>query len=107
NATAGSAFGTQPVVQSQDPFGNFSTVGLSNSLTVTLTLTGGTGPLQGTTNLDIGTNGGNGIAAFSGLEIDIAGTNKQLTASASGLSNGVSSVFTVNPAAATQLTILT
>jgi len=107
NATAGAVFGIQPVVQSQDPFGNFSTVGLSNSMNVTLTLTAGTGPLQGTVTLDIGTNTGNGTVSFSNLEIDIAGTNKQLTASAAGLTSGLSAVFTVNPAAANQLTILT
>src|SRR5260370_354618 len=34
-ATAGSAFTTQPVVKSQDAFGNNSTVGLGSSVTVT------------------------------------------------------------------------
>src|SRR5204863_434978 len=51
--------------------------------------------LLGTTTLDIGTNVGNGMIAFTDLEVDSAGTNKQLTASASGLSNAVSSVFSV------------
>ena len=40
----------------------------------------GTGPLQGTTSLDIGTNAGKGVALFTNLRIDAAGT-KQLTAS--------------------------
>src|SRR5262249_52977885 len=39
NATAGSIFGTQPVVQSRDQFGNVSTVGLPASLNVALSLT--------------------------------------------------------------------
>src|SRR5207244_11437554 len=55
NATAGVVFGTQPVVKSQDAFGNNSTVGMAASLNVSLSLTSGTGPLQGTNTLDIGT----------------------------------------------------
>jgi hypothetical protein len=50
--------GTQPVLKSQDAFGNNSTVGLAPSLNVTVTLTSGTGLLQGTTSLDIGTAAG-------------------------------------------------
>src|SRR6185503_16489371 len=33
---------------------------------------------------------------YTNLQIDVGGTNKQLTASAPGLSNALSSVFTVN-----------
>jgi hypothetical protein len=73
---------------------------LTPSKIVTLTLTAGTGPLLGTTSLDFGTAAGNGVATFTNLEIDSTGANKQLTASASGFTNGVSSVFTVNAAAA-------
>src|SRR5262249_3151506 len=58
NATAGSPFGTQPVVKSQDAFGNNSTAGLPSTLSLTLSLTSGTGPLQGTTTLDIGSSAG-------------------------------------------------
>src|SRR5205823_2975659 len=107
NAAAGSIFGTQPVVMSQDAFGNNSSSGLPSSLPVTLSLTSGTGPLQGATNIDIGTGFGNGTATFSNLRIDAAGTSKQLTASASGLGSGTSSTFTVNPGAATALVIQT
>src|SRR6185503_7851031 len=71
------------------------------------TLSAGTGPLLGITTLDIGTNAGNGFVSFTDLEIDAAGTNKQLTATASGLSNAVSSVFTVSAATAHHLTIQT
>ena len=46
---------------------------------------------MGTTTLDIGASTGNGLISFTDLRIDSAGSNKQLTASASGLS----SVFTV------------
>ena len=54
HATAGAVFGQQPVIRSQDQFGNNSTVGLPASLSVGVNLTSGTGPLQGTTSLDIG-----------------------------------------------------
>src|SRR6185503_13632744 len=37
----------------------------------------------------------NGVVSYSDLRIDSAGTNKQLTASASGLTSAVSSTFTV------------
>src|SRR5439155_8639490 len=79
NATAGSALGTQPVVRAQDSFGNYSTFGLPSSLNVTVSLSSGTGPLQGTSTLDIGTAAGNGTATFTNLRIDSAGAGKQLT----------------------------
>src|ERR1051325_4336178 len=107
NGTAGSAFGTQPVVKTQDQFGNDTSAGLPASLNVSVGLTSGTGPLQGTTSLDIGASAGNGIVAFTDLRIDAAGTNKQLTASASALTSAVSSTFTVNPSAAASLVIQT
>src|SRR5262249_24127302 len=106
NATAGAIFGTQPVVSSVDAFGNNSSSGLPSSLTVTIALTSGTGPLQGTTSIDIGSAAGNGTATFSNLEIDVTG-NKQLTATAAGLSSAVSSTFAVNAAAAVSLSIQT
>src|SRR5262249_40739768 len=55
----------------------------------------GTGPLEGTTTQDIGTNAGNGVISFSDLRIDTAGSGKQLTASASGLTSTTSTSFTV------------
>jgi len=62
---------------------------------VTVALSTGTGPLLGTTTLDIGASAGNGVVSFTDLRIDSAGTDKQLTASASGLSSATSSTFTV------------
>ena len=103
SAAAGAAFGQQPVVQTQDAYGNDSTVGLGANLAVTVTLTSGTGPLQGTTMLDIGTSAGNGTVSFTNLRIDPAGT-KQLTASANGLTPALSATFSianVPPAAGT------
>jgi len=108
NATAGSAFGTPPVVKSLDQFGNNSTNGLPLTSLVIVSLTSGAGPLQGTGSVNLGMSAGKGTATFSGLRIDVAGTDKQLLASsATGLGNALSSVFTVNPAAPSKVTILT
>ncbi|HAV61912.1 MAG TPA: hypothetical protein DCY13_06065, partial [Verrucomicrobiales bacterium] len=94
-AGAGAPFGQQPVIETQDAFGNSSTVGLAASLMVSVTLTSGTGPLQGTTALDIGTAAGAGTVSFANLRLDPAGT-KQLTFSAAGLTDAVSATFTVD-----------
>ncbi len=95
-AGVGKPFGIQPIVLSQDLYGNDSASGLGSSLNVTMNLTSGTGTLNGTTVLDIGTNDGNGVVMFTDLSISTQG-DKQLTASASGLSNAISVVFTVLP----------
>ena len=91
----GSPLVTQPVLKSQDAFGNLSTVGLPANLNVALALTSGSGSLLGTTALDIGTSAGNGVVSFSNVECSNAGTNKQLTASASGFTNVISSAFNI------------
>src|SRR5260370_15396440 len=105
-AAPGAPFTTQPGVKRQDQFGNTSTLGLPASQTVTMTLTSGTGPLLGATNLDIGTNAGNGVAAYTNLQITAAGTNDQITASSPGLTNAVSSVFSVTGAPFARLLLL-
>jgi len=107
NATAGSIFGVQPVVVTQDDFGNNSTAGLANSLNVTMSLEAGAGPLQGTLVADIGTGAGNGRINFSNLRLDAAGANQQLKASANGLIAADSSLFAVNASAAHHLVIQT
>jgi hypothetical protein len=107
-ATAGAALVTQPVVSTRDQFGNSSTNGLPANSFVAVTLTGGTGPLQGTTSLNLGLSGGKGTAAFTDLRIDAAGSNKQLTVtSTNGLTSDVSSVFAISPAVASKLAIST
>ncbi len=100
-ATYGSALSPQPVLKSRDAFGNDSAVGLAASQPVTLSLSAGTGSLQGTTSLDIGLNAGNGTVTFSGLQVSAAGTGKQLTAAANGLASAVSASFAVTPASTT------
>ena len=88
-------FPQQPVVQAQDLYGNLSTVGLGASLNVTLTLSSGSGVLGGTVTLDIGTGAGNGTVTYTNLQLDTAGPARQLTASATGLTDGLSSLFDV------------
>jgi hypothetical protein len=73
-ATAGSPLSPQPVVQTEDAFGNLSAVGLPTSETVTIMINTGTGTLQGTTNYDIGSSVGNGTITGSGLEIGQEGS---------------------------------
>src|SRR5206468_4099688 len=107
NAAVGSVFGSQPVVRTEDQFGNASTAGLGANRNLSLSLTGGTGPLQGTASFDVGTDAGNGTATFTDLRIYAAGAGKQLTASASGLTSALSAVFTVNPGPAASLAIQT
>src|SRR5437870_951191 len=104
SATAGALLGTQPVGCGRDQCCDCSTSGAPASKIVTLTLTTGTGPLLGTSSLDIGTAAGNAVATFTNLEIDSAGTNKQLTASASGFTNAVSTAFAIRSATAHHFT---
>ena len=106
SVSAGTPFGVQPVIRTQDRLGNFTTFGLANHQAVTLTLTSGNGTLLGTTTLDIGTSAGNGTISFTDLQIDAAGTNYQITASGPGFVNSASSVFTVSPGAFTGLQLL-
>ena len=96
-ATAGAFITPAVTVQLQDSLGNsLSSAGVS----IALALTSGFGALSGTamqvTNSD-------GLATFNDLSINIAGTNKRLTASSAGLASDSSSIFTVNPAAPSQL----
>lgn len=94
-------FTTQPVVTVQDVYGNISTNGLPATLTVSLALTTGTGPLSGTTNLNIGMTGGKGTASYSGLQINRAENGDVITASASSLTSVASSSFNVATATLT------
>ncbi|HEX5220863.1 MAG TPA: MBG domain-containing protein [Verrucomicrobiae bacterium] len=93
----------QPVVVSQDAFGNSSVTDLGASKPLSLSLSTGTGPLLGTTSLDIGTDFGNGVATFTNIQIPTAGLEKRLSASAAGMSDGVSSAFDIQPATVTAI----
>lgn len=101
STTYGLPLGTQPVVASQDAYGNSSVSGLGVSKPLSLSLSNGTGVLQGTTSLDIGTGAGNGLATFTNLLVTAAGVNLRLTATASGLTNALSNPFNVQPVTVT------
>lgn len=110
SATAGSAFGSQPVVRTRDLYGNNSTVGLAANVPVALTLSSGAGTLAGTTSINVGTSGTPGIAGFTGLRIDDASDTKVLTASATldGAPATIASTsFIVQPDVAHHLAIQT
>src|SRR5262249_17894811 len=60
SATAGVPLGIQPMIKTQDQFGNDSQGGLGSNVVATVSLSSGSGPLLGTTTVDIGTHAGNG-----------------------------------------------
>ena len=92
-ATAGSAFGTQPVVTVEDPFGNTVTSGPDSTVNVTATIQTGSGSLQGTTTKSAIA----GVATFTDLRIDTTGGHTLHAASSVA---GVDSAgFAVSPAA--------
>src|SRR5262249_40111529 len=95
STTYGAALSPQPVLKTRDSFGNDSTVGLGVSKMVSLNVSSGTGSLLGTASLDIGTAAGNGTATFAALQVNMAGTGKQLSATASGFTSVLSSSFDV------------
>ena len=103
STVAGVAISTQPIVTVQDAFGN--TITMASATSVTLALTTGTGALTGT----VTKTAVSGIADFVGLglKIDLAGTNKVLTASGGGYATGATSAFTITNAAASKLAFTT
>ncbi len=104
--TAHAAWSQQPVVKIEDAYGNVVTTGADSARSILLTLTSGTGSIGGTATLTTTS----GVASFSGLYIDAAGS-KNLTATAATLSQGstsaVSSSFSITPAAATTVVFAT
>ena len=97
-AIAKSAFTTQPVVWVEDANGNiYQSSG--SALPVTLSITPGTGTqgavLSGTTTINSVFQGDDGVAAFQGLSIDLAGSGYKLVATSSGLTPATSNAFDV------------
>ncbi len=88
-AVANTAFLDQPVVEIHDAGGNVVTS--DNSTVVSATLTAGTGVLGGTLTATVV----NGVATFTDLEVDSAGTGFEITFSATGLTSAVSDPFGV------------
>ena len=110
SATAGSVFVQQPVVRTQDAFGNDSASGLGVARDVSVAVASGTGLLQGTATLDIGTGAGNGTVTFTNLRIDAAGAKTLSATAAAGspaLSAATSGSFTVAAGTATQMVFTT
>ena len=83
NETAGKPFVTQPIVEAFNGYNELYT-NLSSPTLVTITLSSGTGLMFGQLTMDIGSAAGAGIATFTNLQINTAGT-KVLTATAPGL----------------------
>jgi len=67
------------------------------NIPITLVLTSGTGTLLGTTTQ---LTDGTGLATFNDLKINVAGSNKQLTASSGSLTSAASNFFNITPPAA-------
>ena len=100
-ATAGVAFGTQPVVYVEDQYGNLETG--DNTTQVTARSNTGTGPLQGTTTVTVS----GGIATFTNLADNTAETISLQFTSSPVLTAATSNNIVVSPAAASQLVINT
>ena len=95
------AWAQQPVVSVVDTFGNAQISGLDANRQVALTLSSGTGSLAGTAVATAAL----GVAAFTGLSIDVPGS-KNLTAAAAlttGTKSVVSSGLTIAPGPAAVL----
>ncbi len=101
-ATAGVAFGTQPVVYVEDPYGNLETGDNATQVTVT-SLPLGSGPLLGTTTVTVS----GGIATFTNLQDNTAETISLSFSSVPDLTPATSNDIVISPAAATQLALVT
>ena len=101
-ATAGVAFGTQPVVYVEDQFGNIETGNNTTQVTAT-PLPNGSGPLHGTTTVTASA----GIVTFTNLAENKAGTISLHFTSVPALTVANSNNIVVSPAAATQLAVST
>ena len=98
SATAGQPLAIQPVIREEDQFGNLE-IG-DNSTVISVSLAGGTGTLHGTATVS------GGVATFTGLTDDTAGTFT-LKFTGSGLTTATLTPFTVIAAPATQLVVTT
>src|SRR5439155_4962925 len=74
---------------------NTAVISIQSYLNDYLGLTAGSCSMLGTTTLNISAGAGNGTVNFTNVECSDAGTNKQITASAAGLSNAISPTFLV------------
>src|SRR5205823_463304 len=95
---AGAAITPAVQVTAQDAQGNTAT-GFTGNVTVAIGTNPGSGTLTGTAT--VAASGG--VATFSGLGIDKAGTGYSLTATGAG--SATSTAFNITPAAATKMAI--
>ncbi|MEP7325463.1 MAG: Ig-like domain repeat protein [Gemmatimonadota bacterium] len=98
NSAAGAAISPAVTVLVQDASGN-TVSGATNAVTIAIAANPSSGILSGTFTV----NASNGVATFSDLSIDKAGTGYTLTVTASGLSPATSNPFNITPASVTQL----
>jgi hypothetical protein len=102
NVTAGSAITPAVQVSAMDGFGNVNT-SFTGAVTIALGSNPGGGVLSGT----LTANAAAGVATFSDLSINKAGSGYTLAASSPGLVAATSTAFNVTTGAATQLAITT
>ncbi len=98
DATAGVALAPAIAVAIQDAFGN-ALPNATNAVTVAIATNPGGGTLSGTNTV----NAANGVASFTGLSINKAGSGYTLVASSGALTGTTSATFTITPAAAAKL----
>ena len=94
-AVAGTILDQQPVLVTQDQFGNATTTGLRSVQQVKIKLASGTGSLAGTLVFNIGTAGGNGIVVCDNIQLNNPGT-KKLIATSGDLTFAVTNEFSVS-----------
>lgn len=102
--TGGLPFGTQPQVEARNGVGNVDTT--FNGL-VTAGITASTGTAGAALLGTISVAAANGVADFTDLAIDLAGTGYQLTFTSSGLSAADSSAFDITVGVAARLGVIT
>ncbi|PYO40908.1 MAG: hypothetical protein DMD33_16090 [Gemmatimonadetes bacterium] len=102
NTAAGVAITPAVQVTARDGQGNTAT-GFTGNVTVAIGANPSGGTLAGTATVAAVS----GVATFSGLSIDKAGTGYTLVASSSGLTDPTSTAFNITAGAATQLSIAT
>ena len=101
NAVAGSLISPSIVVDVEDAFGNVVT---GDSSVVTLTLSSQSFAGGSTTATAVASGG---VATFSGLKIDVAGSYTLSATDGALTGSGPSSAFTISPAPATYLVVTT
>ena len=98
DTVAGDAISPTVQVEVQDAFGNRAITGI-DGITIRIGANPSGGTLSGTTTV----NAVNGVAPFSDLSIDKAGTGYTLVASALNLTGTLSAAFDITPGAASRL----